>query len=1690
MKRLFVILIVALFASIPGQAQTYNYARLLGGNAGDSFVQGTVMASNGDIFIKGVYDGAQTIDGTLFRTTAHDAFVARLTSSGKIVWYKDVGFAQAEDADFAMGDIAIDASDNIYIIGGFAGDAVIEGTTLTNQDNGGTSWDVYVIKYDSNGNFIWATSFGGSGMDYGYTLTTDASGNVYVGGRTRSDPVVFGGSNYSHGGISAGFYAKLLPDGTQDWMVLMPTSGASNSGIYDLAFSDASNSLFVGGQDGGYPLYRSVSPLFGITTWTQTVTGAATGAVYGIDFLGTNLYMTGYHQGGSIIFPGGASIINNGGRDVFLVAVDTISGNEQMSTGIGGSTDEEAYALAIKNNSVLIAGKYNSIDFMFAGTSIGVPGTQSSPFLAATDLSGTELAGAAITTTTKGLATGLAVDPASNNVFISGYYIDGISFDNIKYYYQKDFTFFLHLFQFDENGPSLIPDLPITADKGEVLIDQMALDQSDNVFVAGKLDGTVWVDGTVLSSAEIDDDPLFNPKGDLVVAKFDGSGTLQWASVITSQGYDFVKDITTDGRGSVYLLAQISSQPTVNGTPLTTSDVGEVIFKFDGTTGNLLYSYPMALPVGSATNAIQGNNDPGSEVLYIGGTYTGTADFQGTAIGPATNNDFFLVAVDASGNIIPSLVFTDSGGENDDEITALDKVPNGPLMAAGNSNSVNLSFGGFDLSGNASDGNDIFIIRADVDAVNNVFDVVDGIRDGGAEDQVVNFLAVSDQAVFVAGDLLLNGTFSGTTLNNEPSGGSQFLVAYGLSGGFLNGLMFAKEMYSSPDPSFYIKNIAIDGNSYFYAIGDHRDVLPINIGTASLVKSGDSDAFLVSLTQTGAVSYATVLGGNYSVGSEGYYGTDWGADLAVNSLGEVWLTGGLAVTGYSFGSFNLQPASSEAPNYKKGSDSYLVKTAPDGATAATAQIYWTESLNSSIRQADLDGTNPQSILSTSFEPKGIAVDTLNNQLYWSNNNGRILRADISAGSLLNETIVIDESGVLLNRLNLDIELDIPNNRIYWVSNWDGSIKTADLSAADPNTTVQVLVSGLPNPRGLALDPANGILYYSTNDTTGAKDNVAAINQINTDGSGNFFLYSSQANGINYMYNDLELDTSTGILYWSAAEDDMQNVGHILYGLVADLAGTITTITSYGETWGLELDVDNNTMYWIDRGIVSFEPPRLISSALDGTAQTVLLSGSPDLGDPGFLALVLPTTGATVCASPPTANAGTDQVICEGDTVALSGTIGGAATSSTWSTNGDGTFDDATLLNAVYTPGTNDISNGTVTLTLTTDDPDGTGPCTAATDQLVITLETPPTVNVGADQNICPADVVTLNATITGPVVSATWSTSGDGSFADQAAASTTYTPGTADIASGVVTLSYTVTSGSCPAVADVLVVAISQPITAADQAASVQVQVATNIDVTTGGTFNTGDVLTITITGSPQKGTATVNNDGTITYTANSGTVGSDNIAYQVCNQCNQCDNAVAVITILNDPPAGNIPPATTIAGKPVTIDVLNRIVDINNNIDLSSLRVVVPPASGADAYFDSNNNLVVDYTGVTFVGTDELTIEVCDTDGLCTTFVIQIEVAAPGVTVFNAVSPNGDGKHDFLYIENAEFFPDNQVRIMNRWGTVVFEVKGYNNSSVVFDGRANKNGSGELPAGTYYYHITLGDATGSTYEGFFVLRR
>ncbi|NAS29680.1 T9SS type B sorting domain-containing protein [Flavobacteriaceae bacterium R38] len=79
-------------------------------------------------------------------------------------------------------------------------------------------------------------------------------------------------------------------------------------------------------------------------------------------------------------------------------------------------------------------------------------------------------------------------------------------------------------------------------------------------------------------------------------------------------------------------------------------------------------------------------------------------------------------------------------------------------------------------------------------------------------------------------------------------------------------------------------------------------------------------------------------------------------------------------------------------------------------------------------------------------------------------------------------------------------------------------------------------------------------------------------------------------------------------------------------------------------------------------------------------------------------------------------------------------------------------------------------------------------------------------------------------------------------------------------------------------------------------------------------------------------------------------------------------------------------------------------------------------------------------------------------------------------IEVFELVTPNGDGQNDTFIIGNIQSFPDNTVRIYNRWGILVFETTGYNPLNNFFDGRSEGRATireGELlPVGTYFYVI------------------
>lgn len=92
-----------------------------------------------------------------------------------------------------------------------------------------------------------------------------------------------------------------------------------------------------------------------------------------------------------------------------------------------------------------------------------------------------------------------------------------------------------------------------------------------------------------------------------------------------------------------------------------------------------------------------------------------------------------------------------------------------------------------------------------------------------------------------------------------------------------------------------------------------------------------------------------------------------------------------------------------------------------------------------------------------------------------------------------------------------------------------------------------------------------------------------------------------------------------------------------------------------------------------------------------------------------------------------------------------------------------------------------------------------------------------------------------------------------------------------------------------------------------------------------------------------------------------------------------------------------------------------------------------------------------------------------------------------PEIEVINVVTPQQNGKHDFLEIRNIEFYPGNRVFIYSRWGDEVYKTTDYNNTNNRFTGVA-ANGN-ELAEGTYYYVIEL-NGRETVENGFFLLRR
>ncbi|MGM0477824.1 MAG: SBBP repeat-containing protein [Bacteroidota bacterium] len=211
------------------------WAKQFGGTNSDRG-QSIFLDDNGNIYTSGAFSSTSDFDpgvGTynLTSVSAIDVFVSKLDAAGDFVWAKKLAGTNSS--------IVVDTSGNVFTTGYYSGTADFDPGTGTYNLTSEGSYDIFISKLNSSGNFEWAKSMGGPNYDRGVSIALDSSSNVYtIGGFQGTvdfDPGA-GTYNLTSGGFYDIFISKLNTSGNFVWAVQL---GGTN---YDHGFSIAIDS--------------------------------------------------------------------------------------------------------------------------------------------------------------------------------------------------------------------------------------------------------------------------------------------------------------------------------------------------------------------------------------------------------------------------------------------------------------------------------------------------------------------------------------------------------------------------------------------------------------------------------------------------------------------------------------------------------------------------------------------------------------------------------------------------------------------------------------------------------------------------------------------------------------------------------------------------------------------------------------------------------------------------------------------------------------------------------------------------------------------------------------------------------------------------------------------------------------------------------------------------------------------------------------------------------------------------------------------------------------------------------------------------------------------------------------------------------------------------------------------------------
>lgn len=470
---------------------SYVYAKQIGNKKSNRIVSYVATDQMGAIYRVGQLSATSDIDPSSAVFTVTNAslgtgfFISKYTGSGALVWGKTITTTVGSSAGISVTNT--DPNGNTYVVGGFIGTVDFDpsANTATMVSSSSTVSDLYIAKYDSNGNYLWSKQIIGA-IGARRKLVFDALGNFYFSGTYNGttpidvDPSVVNVFNLTVNGQLNAYMIKFNPQGDFIWAKSLL---AVNSGdfVSVTQFDFKNNSLYVTGRIlGGTDFNPSPTETNILTTVIQS-SNETFFAKYDLDgnyqmaFKFDNDPVAGFINKSSSF-----DVDTNGDIYLLSVFVETVDFDPSPTATLMMTAEFNNYNIAVlkltANGSLLWARQIKPVD--------------DNSFLPVTSIQGNEWLSSAYVNNNQlfvlsSIYGAFDFDPSPTNNFNLNSTIDNDGNYNSTFFVAK----------YDTINGDLISANKLDGDyKGEIY--NSCLDNTDNIILAGSFRGALDFDFT------------------------------------------------------------------------------------------------------------------------------------------------------------------------------------------------------------------------------------------------------------------------------------------------------------------------------------------------------------------------------------------------------------------------------------------------------------------------------------------------------------------------------------------------------------------------------------------------------------------------------------------------------------------------------------------------------------------------------------------------------------------------------------------------------------------------------------------------------------------------------------------------------------------------------------------------------------------------------------------------------------------------------------------------------------------------------------------------------------------------------------------------------------------------------------------------------------------------------------------